>query len=199
MARSAATFRQQALVVAGPAFAGLDPYFGGLGATLTLAEGEIDNLIAASLLSDATGAWLDLVGEGDGFRRLDGEDDATYRARIGALPGGTGLAEIEDAVNLVLTGAGFGACLVIDRQQGTYYAAANATASTELQVELFADGNSILINARQVYVICPEVNDDAVELAVCQAAARPRAAGVQVRVVFLDDYTPAMGYAWDEA
>lgn len=199
MSRTAADFQRQALAVVGPAFSGLSPLFAGFGEAMELVEPQVDNLIRASLLSDATGGWLDLVGDGDGFLRNTGEDDDTYRARIGAPPLGVGPAEIKAAVDAVLAGAGFGVCAVFDRQNATYYAAQESTGSTELSVELFADGNTIMIGLRQVYVVCPEVGDDAVEVAICQAAARVRMAGIDVRILFSDTLTPATGYGWSEA
>lgn len=200
MARSSATLRAQILANMGPVFAPLEPLAGGFAATLALAETQVDDVIRASLLSDADGSWLDLVGDGDGVRRVTGEDDDTYRARIGALPPGTGRADIKAAVDAVLTGAGFGPCAVFDRQNASYFAGQSDSASDELAVELFADGNNILIPARTVYVIAPDLaSDEALELAVCAAAARTRAAGFTIRVIFSDTLTPATGYSWSPA
>lgn len=200
MSRSSDTLRSQILANMGPVFAPLEPIAGGFAAPLALAEEQVDDVIRASLLSDADSGWLDLVGEGDGIRRLASEDDDTYRARIGALPPGTSRADIKAAVDAVLTGAGFGPCAVYDRQNASYFAGQSDTASDELAVELFADGNNILIPARTVYVVAPDLgSSEALELAVCAAANRSRAAGFTIRVIFSDTLTPATGYSWSLA
>lgn len=200
MARTASQIRVHMLELVGPAFSGIDPFAGGFGAAQALAESAADDLLAATLLSDATGGWLDLYGRGEGIRRIIGEDDDTYRARIGALPVAVVPAALKAAVDGVLSGAGFGACAVYDLQNAAYFAADNDTAATEGVVELFADGNNILISTRQVWIVCPDVAaDEAVELAVCSAAASVRGAGFTVFVIFADNYTPATGNPWDAA
>lgn len=200
MARTADQIRAHALALLGPAFVGLDPYLGGFGAALSAAENAVEQLLAQTLLSDATGGYLDLYGRGDGVRRRNGEDDATYRARIGALPVAVVPAAIKAAVDAVLTGAGFGACAVYDRQNASYFLADGDTAAVEGAVELFADGQNILIGARQIWVVAPDVGSDAaIELAVCAAAREVRAAGFSLYVIFADGYTPSTGYPWSEA
>ena len=199
MARTADQIRLQGLGLVGPAFSGLNPYLAGIAGALSLAETGAESVLSATRLSDAPGAWLELIGKGAGVLKISGEDDDTYRARIGALPLSPIPEAIRRSVDAVLAGAGFGACLVLDRQNASYFLADNDTAATEGMMELALDGRNILIGNREVYVICPEVNDDAVELAVCQAAARGRAAGITVRVIFLDAFAPATGLPWDAA
>ena len=199
MARTADQIRLQGLGLVGPAFSGLNPYLAGIAGALSLAETGAESVLSATRLADSPGAWLDLIGQGAGVLRINGEDDDTYRARIGALPLSPIPEAIRRSVDAVLAGAGFGTCLVLDRQNASYFLADNDTAATEGMMELALDGHNILIGNREVYVICPEVNDDAVELAVCQAAARGRAAGITVRVIFLDAFAPATGLPWDAA
>lgn len=195
--------RNLLLSMVGPAFVGLDPYFGGQAAALAAAQASIDDLIRSGFLSDAAGGFLDLIGRGEGWPRLTGETDDAYRARLGSPPPATTPAMIKAAVDVLLNALSPGAtCVVLDMHNGAVFAGDNDTAADEGLMELFADNGdpnqALLMGPRETWVCVPSLGgDEAMELAVCAVVGQMRMAGITAIVRFDDNLTPITGFAWD--
>lgn len=198
MARTATTLREKAVRELPGPFRGLDPLIGLAAGPLALVESAVESHVAEALPSTATGAWLTLIGNGQGLPRVSGESDASLRDRIRTSEQLVTVAAIRAAVDDVSgLAAASDTCFVVEDWKARVYCKDQAT---EYITDAFCDEETILPGRNAFSVILPTGLDDEVLDAVCALLRRARAAGVTARLIVHDDGPDFIhDYPWEEA
>lgn len=195
MARSAAELHALALANLPSPFRGLSPLLGGPAGALAVAEAANESWVDATLPSTATGAWLDLIANGQGLRRAWLEDDETLRERVATIEQRVTPEALKAAGDAALVAA-HDSCTVIEHWRAQIYCDDDAT---EYVTDAFCDEDHLLGVWRGVTVL---VTDGALDVgpeeALLAALARARAAGISVWIWVQSGVDPVYADPWAE-
>lgn len=197
-ARSAATLLANALNNLDPAFHPLRPLLAGMAAVTNKVEVDGDSYVAAGIPATSAGVWLDLLVEGFGLTRQAGEADAALRDRLAADTADATTLDIKAAVDALLTAPD--ECQVVEGWAAIVYDFDDADPGYEEHVtDLYSDEDTLLVDGRCFFVVCPEGLGEALELSICATVAALRAVGISAYVLFEDGLEPVAAYPWELA
>lgn len=200
MARTADELLDVALGSVDPVFHPLRPLLSGIAAAMALVEADAETQMDSAVPGLSDGVWLDLVAEGFGLRRQNGELDATLKIRISTPTFLATTKAIKDAVDAILGNTG--TCVIVEHHRAMVYACDGTDASpgTEYVMDAYCDEDNFDGVDKGLTVICPDGLTEAIELAICAVIRATKALGIIATAMFTNDYTDLIyGDPWEEA